>query len=193
MTILFSLPYTPEDVKKWYFDTPCPLLKDGPAPKDVKTVLVAASTGETSILVQRPILDHMYALQHVHRTHRFVWKLHPSNYNIGDYDVNYAPHAEELKNLTFIRSSFEVTDEWKPSLLPFLKTFPILLCDLHSTVAFMASYFAPKVLHSLAWKRIAISSKNGRPSWRGIMMRIMKQCGTLLLSRISMSSILWKN
>ncbi len=43
-------------------------------------------------------------------------------------------------------ANFEVTDEQQPCLLPFLEAFDVLLCDLHSTVPFMASYFAPKVI-----------------------------------------------
>lgn len=41
--------------------------------------------------------------------------------------------------------NFKVTDETQPCLLPFLEACDIIICDLHSTVPFMASYFSPKV------------------------------------------------
>jgi len=113
-------------------------------------VLVAPSTGETSMIIQTPILEYLLDLQNQGK-YKFVFKLHPSAYNPGDFDPSYPPHALELENLKFIQKNFAVTDEAKPSLLPFLSAFQTLICDLHSTVAFVASYFAPKVndLHSM--------------------------------------------
>ncbi|KAI8997941.1 Endonuclease/exonuclease/phosphatase [Gaertneriomyces semiglobifer] len=145
-----KLPYTTQDIRQWYFESPSKFFPSKPQEgQEPVHVLVAPSTGETSLIVQRPIIDLMYKLQHQDRKYRFVFKMHPAVYNPGDYDLTYPPHIEEVRNVKFIFDNFEVTDEWKPSLLPFLETFEVLLCDLHSTVAFMASYFSPKTI--LAW------------------------------------------
>lgn len=75
---------------------------------------------------------------------RFVFKLHPTAY-AALADPDYDPEDIENGTVKFILNNFDVTPENQPCLLPFFEAFDVILCDLHSTVPFMASYFAPKV------------------------------------------------
>jgi endonuclease/exonuclease/phosphatase (EEP) superfamily protein YafD len=108
-------------------------------------VLVAPSTGEVSLLCQPEIVALLWGLQQ-QGTYRFVWKFHPAAFNLGEFDLAYAPHVVELDSIRFIMAHMEYTSEDQSVMLPFIEAFDVIVCDLHSTVAFIASYFAPKTI-----------------------------------------------
>lgn len=135
------LPYTAASIRQTYKVVNPSEARIG----DTITVLVAPSTGSTSLVVQRDIIEYLWQLQQEGK-YRFIWKLHPSAFNSAEYlsstdetDIN------EYRNLQFIFENFEVTPESEPALLPFFEAFDVILCDLHSSVPFTALYFAPKV------------------------------------------------
>jgi len=136
------LPYTADNIKRQYqvVNPSDAIPNSGPI-----SVLVAPSTGETSMLIQKDLLDLLFKLQQDGR-YKFIWKLHPAVFNTASYDLTYAPHKAEVDNVQFITQNFTVTTEEQPSLLPFMKAFDVVICDLHSTVPFVASYFSPKVI-----------------------------------------------
>lgn len=78
-----------------------------------------------------------------------MFKLHPTAY-AALQDPEYDPTDLENQTVKFIMQNFDVTEERQPCLLPFFEAFDFILCDLHSTVPFMASYFAPKARISCA-------------------------------------------
>lgn len=108
-------------------------------------VLVAPSTGETTMIIHREMLEYMFELQKQGKF-RWVFKLHPACFNEADYDVNYPPSKAEYENVRFIKENFVVTSQQQPCLLPFIEAFDVILCDLHSSVGFIASYFAPRTI-----------------------------------------------
>jgi hypothetical protein len=97
------------------------------------------------MILHRDILDLLLRLQ-AEGKYEFVFKLHPACFNMGDYDMTYPPHIQEVENVKFILANFKVTSEQQPCLLPFYEAFDTILCDLHSSVGFMASYFAPRII-----------------------------------------------
>ncbi|KAI9178726.1 hypothetical protein H9P43_005388 [Blastocladiella emersonii ATCC 22665] len=134
-----SIPYTKEHVARQFgIAYPPPAGGQKPIP-----VLCAPSTGETSVLLHRPILEYLKQLQDAgHYT--FVWKLHPAVYNRAWYDESRVEDRTEIENVQWIFANFAVTREDEPCLLPFIEAFPLVFCDLHSSVPFIASYFSPK-------------------------------------------------
>ena len=115
-------------------------VKDKPIP-----ILVTPSTGTTSLLLQKEILDKLLLLQ-AQGKYEFVFKLHPACFNVKSYDMSIPCEKLEFENLEFIHANFAVTSEQQPCLLPFFEAFDIILCDLHSSVGFMASYFSPRII-----------------------------------------------
>lgn len=132
-----TLPYQLSDIQALYFHT------NGKE----KFVLVAPSTGETSLMQHKHLLEKMLQLQQA-GTHRFVFKLHPSAFVEKSYDMDDEVDNREWKSLTFVRENFVVVDEKYHCILPFLQGAEIIICDLQSTVPFAALYFSPKVVCS---------------------------------------------
>ncbi|KAL7752727.1 hypothetical protein RI367_001729 [Sorochytrium milnesiophthora] len=131
------LPYTADDVRK-QFDIQ-------PGVSKPVHVLCAPSTGETCVLLHRPILEYLLKLEQEGH-YKFVWKFHPAVYNVGDYSDTDEAHRKELDNVRWIFEHFTVTREDESCLLPFIDAFSAIFCDLHSSVPFIASYFAPKTI-----------------------------------------------
>jgi endonuclease/exonuclease/phosphatase family metal-dependent hydrolase len=78
--------------------------------------------------------------------YNFIFKLHPTCFHLEDYDLEYPPSLLEFNNLKFIHKTFTVTSEEEPCLLPFFEAFETIICDLHSTVGFIAQYFSPRII-----------------------------------------------
>ncbi|KAJ3359278.1 hypothetical protein GGF32_009487 [Allomyces javanicus] len=129
-----NIPYTVDSVKAQF------QLQDKPIP-----VLCAPSTGETTLLQHRNLLEYLKKLQD-EGTYKFVWKFHPAVYNPLGYDESVECDRIEKANVEWIFQHFDVTREDEPCLLPFVEAFPIIFCDLHSSVPFIASYFSPKAI-----------------------------------------------
>ncbi|KAI9218669.1 Endonuclease/exonuclease/phosphatase [Blastocladiella britannica] len=138
-----NIPYTRQSVAQQFgidLASPIPAAGTGPIP-----VLCAPSTGETTLLQHRPILEYLKQLQDAGH-YKFVWKFHPMVYNHGAYDAACDTDQTELANVKWIFANFAVTREDEPCLLPFIEAFPLVFCDLHSSVPFIASYFSPKAI-----------------------------------------------
>lgn len=119
-----ELPYTAQSLLKQYL----------PAGKGTP-VLVPLSTGSTSMVGQRDMLELLLDLQKKDKF-RFVFKLHPTCFNIDDYDMSDPIDRAERDNVEFLHKNFVVTSEEQPCLLPFYEAFEVILCDLHSSVGY---------------------------------------------------------
>jgi len=128
-----SLPYRAADLRKKF-------CKDG-----VKNVIVCPSTADVSMLLQPTILDLLLKLEH-EGNYRFIWKFHPSAFSDGYFDLNEPLEKKEHDSIVSIRQNFVTVPEDFACLLPFFELFDLVLCDLHSSVPFIASYFCPKVI-----------------------------------------------
>jgi hypothetical protein len=110
-----------------------------------KNILVCPSTGETSLILNMDMLELFRDLQNSGK-YNFIFKLHPTCFHLEDYDLEYPPSLLEFNNLKFIHKTFTVTSEEEPCLLPFFEAFETIICDLHSTVGFIAQYFSPRII-----------------------------------------------
>lgn len=109
------------------------------------SVLCAPSYGETSLLQERAILEYFKQLQD-DKKFEFVFKFHPAVYDENNYLDATKEELLEKQSVEYIKQNFKVTKESEPCLLPFFEAFDVIFCDLHSSVPFIASYFAPKAI-----------------------------------------------
>ena len=129
-----QLTYTAPTIRKQY----SPDLK-----QSQRFILVAPSTGTTSLLMNREMLEYLHSLE-LEGRYKFLFKLHPMCFNLVSYDLNDAANKIEYDNVNYVFKTFAVTSQEQPCLLPFIETCDSLLCDLHSSVGFIASYFSPR-------------------------------------------------
>ncbi|ORZ36793.1 hypothetical protein BCR44DRAFT_1059890 [Catenaria anguillulae PL171] len=139
-----NIPYTKDHVRAQFKLDSSAVSQNG-RPTGPIPVLCAPSTGETTVLQQRGMLEYLKHLQDAGRF-KFVWKFHPAVYNMGNYDLSVECDRIEVENVKWIMEHFEVTREDEPCLLPFIEAFDLVFCDLHSSVPFIASYFSPKAI-----------------------------------------------